>query len=69
MDGNDEPMISAILKSEADRFEHYRAVVQATYNAMNDLGLTATAQEIRSAQEKRKTAKKTKGKIFIISFT
>ncbi|MCX6942921.1 MAG: type I-U CRISPR-associated protein Csx17 [Verrucomicrobia bacterium] len=63
MDGNDEPMISAILKSEADRFEHYRAVVQATYNAMNDLGLTATAQEIRSAQEKRKTAKKTKGKI------
>lgn len=62
MDGDDEPIISTILKSEAERFKHYRAVVQATYNAMNDLGLTAIAKEIRSAQEGRKAAKKRKDK-------
>lgn len=63
MDGDDEPTISAVAKSSARRFEQYRAAINAAYDAMNGLGLSSIAKEIRSAQENRKTAKKLKDKI------
>lgn len=62
MDGNDEPTISAIAQSSAERFEAYRGAIESAYGAMNGLGLPSIAKEIRAAQEDRKTAKKLKDK-------
>jgi CRISPR-associated protein Csx17 len=60
MDGDDEPTISAIAKSGAERFESYRVTIKTAYEAMRSLGLTSIAKEIRSAQDDRKSAKKSK---------
>lgn len=60
MDGDDEPIISAIAKSDAERFESYRVTIKTAYEAMRSLGLTSIAKEIRSAQDDRKSAKKSK---------
>jgi CRISPR-associated protein Csx17 len=60
MDGDDEPIISAIAKSGAERFESYRVTIKTAYEAMRSLGLTSIAKEIRSAQDDRKSAKKSK---------
>lgn len=60
MDGDDEPVISSIKNSVAERFKSYRATIEAAYEAMRGLGLTFTAREIRSAQDDRRKAKKSK---------
>jgi len=62
MDGDDEPTISMVAKSSSARFEAYRAIINAAYDAMSGLGLTSIAKEIRSAQEDRKAAKKLRNK-------
>ncbi len=62
MDGEDEPVISSVTRSLAPRFKLYRDIIKDTFRVLDELGLTATAKEIRAAQEGRKLAKKAKDK-------